>query len=174
MSYAILTPCSPLKVNRRFGRICCLHFYGWRVSQARNQHEAGRQVKAVSCLAYSSTLKMEASSSSETSVGFWLTTLSSIPEDSTLHNHRCENFKSYILIRWLNQEKQGADSRTVTQKTPRLFWNLKVHYLIQNNPTSVFILSQMSPIHILIPYFFNIEFNFILALLEIPQIINYL
>jgi hypothetical protein len=34
-------PCSPLKVNRRFGGTRVLHFYGRRMNQARNQHEAG-------------------------------------------------------------------------------------------------------------------------------------
>jgi hypothetical protein len=33
--------------------------------------------------------------SSETSVGAQRTTRRYIPEDSTLHNHRCENLKSY-------------------------------------------------------------------------------
>jgi hypothetical protein len=36
-----ITPCSPLKVNRRLRRICRLHLQGWRISQARNHHEAG-------------------------------------------------------------------------------------------------------------------------------------
>jgi hypothetical protein len=49
------------------------------------------------CLAYSSIQKMEAISSSETSVDFQRTTRRYIPEDRILHNHRCENFKSYIL-----------------------------------------------------------------------------
>jgi hypothetical protein len=35
----IVTPCTPLKDKRRFGIIYCLHFQGWRISQARNQHE---------------------------------------------------------------------------------------------------------------------------------------
>jgi hypothetical protein len=53
----------------------------------------------VSCLAYSSTLKMEATCSSETSVAFQLTARRHIPEDITLHNHRCENLKfSYKLL----------------------------------------------------------------------------
>jgi hypothetical protein len=29
-----ITPCTPLKVNRRFGGICCLHLQGRRISQA--------------------------------------------------------------------------------------------------------------------------------------------
>jgi hypothetical protein len=34
--------------------------------------------------------------SSETSVDFQRTTRRYIPEDSTLHNYRCENLKSYM------------------------------------------------------------------------------
>jgi hypothetical protein len=45
---------------------------------------------------YSSTLKMEAICSSEISVDFQQTTRRYIPEDSSLHNHRCENLKSFI------------------------------------------------------------------------------
>jgi hypothetical protein len=33
--------CSPLKVNRRFRGICRLHLQGRKITQARNQHEAG-------------------------------------------------------------------------------------------------------------------------------------
>jgi hypothetical protein len=51
----------------------------------------------VSCSAYSSTLKMGATCFSETSVDFQRTTRHYIPEYRTLHNHRCENFKSYML-----------------------------------------------------------------------------
>jgi hypothetical protein len=39
---------------------------------------------------------MEAICSSETSVETQRTTRRHIPEDETLHNHRCENLKSYI------------------------------------------------------------------------------
>jgi hypothetical protein len=44
-----------------------------------------------------STLKMETICSSETSVVTQRTTRRYIPEDGTLHNHRCENLKSYTL-----------------------------------------------------------------------------
>lgn len=43
--------CTPLQVNRRFGRPCA-NLQGWRVSQSRIKHETRRKV-------YSSTLKME-------------------------------------------------------------------------------------------------------------------
>jgi hypothetical protein len=39
-----ITMCSPLKVNRRFGRICRLHLEGRRIGQTRNQHESRWQV----------------------------------------------------------------------------------------------------------------------------------
>jgi hypothetical protein len=35
-----IKPCSPLKVHRRFGGMCHLHFHGHRISQARNQRES--------------------------------------------------------------------------------------------------------------------------------------
>jgi hypothetical protein len=50
----------------------------------------GACILLVTCLVYSSTLKMEAVCSSETLVTFYQTTQRLIPEDSTLHNHCCE------------------------------------------------------------------------------------
>jgi hypothetical protein len=35
---------SPLIVNRRFGETCRLHLQGIRISQARNQREAGSKI----------------------------------------------------------------------------------------------------------------------------------
>jgi hypothetical protein len=63
-----ITPCSPLKVNRRFRGTSRVHLQGRRISEARNQCEAGG--KQVSCLAYSSALKMEAIFFPEMSVAF--------------------------------------------------------------------------------------------------------
>jgi hypothetical protein len=43
-----ITRCSPLEVSRRFGGTCRLHLQGRRISQARNQREAGgKQIKMV-------------------------------------------------------------------------------------------------------------------------------
>jgi hypothetical protein len=50
----------------------------------------------------SSTLKMEATCSSETSGATQRTTRRPIPEDDTLHNHRCENLKSYQTILFIS------------------------------------------------------------------------
>jgi hypothetical protein len=38
-----ITSCSPLKVNLHTERICYLYLQGWKVNQARSQHEAGRK-----------------------------------------------------------------------------------------------------------------------------------
>jgi hypothetical protein len=55
-------------------------------------------VLLASCLAYSSTLNMYAACSSETSVAFYRTTRGYIPEDSTLHSHRCVNLKFNKIV----------------------------------------------------------------------------
>jgi hypothetical protein len=73
---------------RRFGGTCRFHLQGRRIVQFATCLLAG-------LLNYSSTLKMEAIRSSETSGTNLRTTRRHIPEDDTLHNHRCENLKSY-------------------------------------------------------------------------------
>jgi hypothetical protein len=49
---------SPLRVNQCFRGTCHLHHQGPKVSQAKDQREAGK--KAATSLVYSSTLKMRA------------------------------------------------------------------------------------------------------------------
>jgi hypothetical protein len=56
----------------------------------------------VSGLVYSSTLKMRKACTSKTSVDFQrITTRRYIPEDGTLHNHRCENLKYIYILRYI-------------------------------------------------------------------------
>jgi hypothetical protein len=83
-----ITPCSPLKLTRRFGVTYRVHIQGRRI----NQRESRWQFTLVTCSAYFSTLKMEAICSSKASVDTQQTT-----EDGTLHNHRCEHLKSYTV-----------------------------------------------------------------------------
>jgi hypothetical protein len=45
-----ITPCSPLKVNRRFGRTC-LHLQGGRVSQVRSQQVASGAAASIALFA---------------------------------------------------------------------------------------------------------------------------
>jgi hypothetical protein len=73
-----MTPCSPL--NRRFGRTYRLHLQG-QIGSAKNQ-QASKACHLLACWFFaepiSSTLKMEAICSSETSVETQRTTLSQI------------------------------------------------------------------------------------------------
>jgi hypothetical protein len=52
----------------------------------------------VSCLAYSSTLKMEATFFSEASVNFQWTTRCYITEGRTVDKHPCESLKSHTIV----------------------------------------------------------------------------
>jgi hypothetical protein len=77
------TACSPLKIIRRLGGTwLCLP----------------PAFTIAFCLAYSSTLIMDATCSSVTLVVCKRTTCCYIPEDRTLHNHCCGNLKSYISL----------------------------------------------------------------------------
>jgi hypothetical protein len=79
--------CSPLKVNRIIG--CSVLLATCFV--------------LVSHLVYSSTLKRGATCFSEASVEFQRSTRRYIPEDRTVHNHRCDSLKSYICNNhWFN------------------------------------------------------------------------
>jgi hypothetical protein len=49
---------------------------------------------------------MEAICSSEMSVAFQCTTWRYITEDRTLHNHSCENLKSYNFYSWSRRVKE--------------------------------------------------------------------
>jgi hypothetical protein len=77
-----ITLCGQLKVNRRFGGTCCFLVICFML---------------VSCLAYSSTPKMEENCSSKTSVEFQWAVWRHI--QNTLHKKRSGNLKSYRHIR---------------------------------------------------------------------------
>jgi hypothetical protein len=89
-----VTPCSLLSCNRCLGRTYRLHLQGRRNNFSKNQQVSRWQILLATCLLaeiISSTLKMEAICSSETSAATQQTTRRHIPEYDTLHNHRCEN-----------------------------------------------------------------------------------
>jgi hypothetical protein len=48
------------------------------------------------------------------------------------------------------------------QATPRILWNSKIYYRVHNSPPLVLVLRQMNPAHVLLYYFFKINFNIIL------------
>jgi hypothetical protein len=87
-----ITPCSPLKVNRRFREIYGIHVQVRRMSLERKQCESRALFATcftlVYCSAYSSTLNVDAIYSSETSVDFQRTTQRYILEGSTFNTTR--------------------------------------------------------------------------------------
>jgi hypothetical protein len=112
----------------------------------------------VSFLAYSSTLKMEATCSSEMCVDYQQTTRRYVQEDRILHNHRCENVKSneecylltYLLTyswSWALLEKLPivlllknfpefyGTRRFITAFTRALHWSLSWARSIQSPPS---------------------------------------
>jgi hypothetical protein len=85
-----------MKVNRRFGGTS-----SGPMNKPRKKPAWNKILMLVSCLAYTSSLKIEATHSSKTSVDFWRNKWSYISEDRTLYNHRYENLKSYTLFAWI-------------------------------------------------------------------------
>jgi hypothetical protein len=74
----------------------------------------------VSCLVYSSTMELEATRSSETSVDFRRTRRRYIPEDRTIHNHRCENLISWFIPSNLQQDNVLAKVKLKSS----IFWDV--------------------------------------------------
>jgi hypothetical protein len=68
----IITPCSPLKANQRFGRTNHLHLQVWRINQARNQGESLLVTFLIlpSLLVYTPTLKMRRHSTPKCRLAF--------------------------------------------------------------------------------------------------------
>jgi hypothetical protein len=54
--FCVVSPYSPLKVNRSFGGTSHFHLQGRRIRQAKNRHEAGSKEKAACYLLHASSL----------------------------------------------------------------------------------------------------------------------
>jgi hypothetical protein len=80
-----ITPCSTLKLNRRFGGACSLH-------PQRRRALLATCSMPVSCSAYSSTWRLRQHVPPNV---VWLSTNYSALFPRVLHNHCCENLKSY-------------------------------------------------------------------------------
>jgi hypothetical protein len=106
-----ISPYSPLKVNRHFGRTCRLHLQG-RMSRARYRRE-----RQASILLRPWRWRWYIPSKHQ-----WTLTdyTAFIPVDSTLHNHRCENLKSYIIsyISHIVQYKQESTCMIIHTMEP--------------------------------------------------------
>jgi hypothetical protein len=86
-----LTLCSPV-VYRRSGGTYCFHLQCLRVSKKQAARRARR-----SCLAHSSSLKMEAVSFFETSVYLYRTAKCHIEESSSIHSTVPDNIYRHFL-----------------------------------------------------------------------------
>jgi hypothetical protein len=82
-------------------------------------------------LSYSSTLKMEVIRSSEMSGAIQRTTRCHIPEDDTLHNHRCENLNSYSS-NIIHRMKMSCASlpKSLFQKQENYYFSLDKMYSV--------------------------------------------
>jgi hypothetical protein len=135
-----ITPCRSLKVNRRFGGTCRLHVQGKTISKARNQHEALLTCfMLVSCLAYCSTLKMEATCSSKMSVACnGLHGVRTLRYDSNFQKLVCAcvielqiRFGVEILLMWVSRQTDSyptykidtswLNSKTNTQTSTQFY-----------------------------------------------------
>jgi hypothetical protein len=76
-----------VKVNRRFRGKCRLHFPGLRISQARNQHEAGNKLLALQPWTWRRHVPLKRRL---TCNGLHCVY---VRGERTLRNHRCENLK---------------------------------------------------------------------------------
>jgi hypothetical protein len=121
----VVTPCSPLKVNRYFGETCRFNLQGQGISQTTNQHEvvASRACfTIIYCLAYLFTLKIEAACSSETSVDFQRT----ISEDRTLQMNTGHSFPPHLSHKMLRHMK--------LQYMFVVSWNSSIETILQYLP----------------------------------------
>jgi hypothetical protein len=85
---------------------------------------------------------MEATCSSEASVDFQRTTRLYIPEDLTLHNHRCENLKSYTGLQIIFIVEDGV-YKTILSVPGSRFSGMDVTLQLIGHP-DIFILTSNS------------------------------
>jgi hypothetical protein len=108
-----ISPCSPQKLNRRLGGTCRLHLQARKRRQARNQRESS-----------SKQIPPKHRLTSKRTTGCY------IPDDRTLHNHRCKNLKSCTVA--MSIRTHFLVNLHSTQNTT--FLSSMVHQLSEPNP----------------------------------------
>jgi hypothetical protein len=81
------------------------HELTWARTQAAEELVAYYML--VSCFAYSTNLKMEAMSTTETSANFHWIALRYVPEGRPVHNHRCEKLRSNYVVLYLQSDTRA-------------------------------------------------------------------
>jgi hypothetical protein len=75
---------------------------------------------------------MQAICSSETSVDTRRTTRNYIQEDSTLHNHRCENLKSYMKLEQFVEWKLAGKVELLGEHLPQCYFFYDKSHMTSN------------------------------------------
>jgi hypothetical protein len=148
-----ITSCSPLKLNRCFGRTCHLHLQGRRISQAGNQDELG------SNQSWSSTLKMEAIVPPNRRLTS--NTRHYIPEDGNLITTavRTSNpTKNYLGLPQSRQANSGIPPQIRPQHLP--FTSLPIHDLLNKLASDLcswgaWFKSQLTPHMLIVVWVFS-------------------
>jgi hypothetical protein len=117
----------------------------------------------VSCLAYSSTLKMEVTCSFEILVDFERTARCSIPEVRSLHNFCCENLRSYVPQYMYSYKQIYSVSLILCTERYTSFWMLKIGIC-------AFVLPALSKCHMVL----TVELSYSQNGYQIPHINNVL
>jgi hypothetical protein len=81
-----LAPCRSCELNRRFGGTCRLHLQGRKIHERETSVSWWQRTRPGFSLADFSTLKMDETRFSETSVQFTRSTRNHIPEDAVLQS----------------------------------------------------------------------------------------
>jgi hypothetical protein len=108
-------PSTLVEFRRRSGRTYCLHLRGRKVCWEAKLFAA--------YLAFSSTLRMEVVRSSETSVNFYQIRRRHIPENSSLHCHCCEDFKSKSVFCYALLSLYARHVNILVQTSYYVIWN---------------------------------------------------
>lgn len=145
-------PWSPLKVDRRFERTCCLHLPGWRISEIRNKHEGC--IKKIFHSIYVSFAELAACSMLVTCFAYsspWRLRQHVLPKRLStftgLHSIMSQKTEVFITIAVSTSAPTHWD--VFTLPLPRCSFNVPLHRLHPSHHYHVrilFLISQLSAV----------------------------
>jgi hypothetical protein len=170
-----ITPCSPLKVNQLFGGTCRLHCKSRKISQARNQHEAGskqspaiRKTSLFWDITPCSPLKVNQHFRGTCRLnlqGRWISQAEKQYRSDS--KDRYEKFARKVLISpphiehsWTNLKKQcrswETNIRPASKEMSRFLWNIKCLLSCSQEPATDRC-PQTTPVHNFSLYIFSVH-----------------